>query len=153
MPRYLKDYETATIYGLCDPRSGELRYIGVTVAKLATRLSGHLTESVAHYAKDTEKKRWLNELTAAGFTPEVFSIETVQFDGHRQEEQFWIHYFRALGCRLTNQWGIHTEFLKNAWSDERRERRVFMKAYQKWLCGRQGTPALYDLFVAQYEQP
>ncbi len=99
--------ETATVahmYGLTDPRTDELRYVGFTINSLEDRLRGHLGDA----RKDKEKKKkrhvisWITQLLRFGSKPEIFLIETVPFEEWKESEIFWVAYFKSLGCRLTN---------------------------------------------------
>lgn len=85
------------IYGLADPRTGHLRYVGKTVRSLKERLAGH-TE-VRH--RKFHNARWVNSLWNKGLRPEIFLIEEVSGTGS-DEERFYIAYFRSVGCDLTN---------------------------------------------------
>jgi hypothetical protein len=96
-----KGYESVTVYGLADPRSGHLRYIGQTARPLRERLNGHLSESSLNYCP--AKGRWVRELFAAGLRPEIFAIEEgVLYALRHKEEDFWIDYFAGLGADLLN---------------------------------------------------
>lgn len=87
-----------TIYGLSDPRTGELRYVGKTTMTLRRRLNAH----VGHCTPPTDaRERWLAELLAAGLRPECFCIEEVEGDG-REEEEHYIASLRLAGCDLFN---------------------------------------------------
>lgn len=54
------------VYHLVDPRTNVVRYIGKT-ASPKSRLRAHIQE--AREAQNTEKKRWIAELMAAGLQP------------------------------------------------------------------------------------
>lgn len=84
------------IYGLSDPRDGQLRYIGQTSAP-KTRYAQHLS------LKNKDKKSlWVAELRLLGLKPEMFLIEEITSGEHLVTEQFWINYFRMLGANLLN---------------------------------------------------
>lgn len=90
------------IYGLIDPRTQELRYIGKTVLPIAKRLTNHVWN-----ARRGENKRhclsWIFELLASGGHPEYVIFEEIPIGGDWVEaEQFWIAYFRMLGADLCN---------------------------------------------------
>jgi len=88
------------IYGLVDPRDQQLRYVGKTIVSLSARFDAHL--NTARYKKrKTRTVNWLRGLLAIGLKPEIFEIERVS-SGWIETEQFWIAYFRFIGCRLTN---------------------------------------------------
>lgn len=88
------------VYGLVDPRTRELRYIGQST-NVARRVRRHLTASSMQ--GETHKNRWLRGLIAGGFKPEFFVIDNASSKEElNQAERFFIAYFRALGARLTN---------------------------------------------------
>lgn len=85
------------IYGLFDPRDGSLRYIGKTI-NLKNRLREHLMESGENPYKD----RWIGSLKTIGLCPEATILDTVDDTDWQFWEQWYVEYFRGLGCRLTN---------------------------------------------------
>jgi hypothetical protein len=89
------------IYGLIDPRDGQLRYVGKTARGLA-RPYEHGRVSILR--KDgTYKGNWIRQLHAEGLTYEVEVLEEHESPETLVDaEQFYIAYFRGLGCRLTN---------------------------------------------------
>jgi hypothetical protein len=90
------------IYGLVDPRTKELRYIGKTVLSPDRRLSTHLWRAEAQPEK-RHSMAWLLGLKRAGIRPEVFVIEEIAPGIDWVEaEQFWIAYFRMIGADLCN---------------------------------------------------
>ena len=86
------------IYGLVDPRTQQLRYVGKTGKTLAERLKQHLKDS-KH--KTDHKCRWMQSLHKAGLVPEIFEIESVSGSGD-EEEIHHIAQFRGIGCELVN---------------------------------------------------
>lgn len=62
-----------TIYGLYDPFTGELRYVGRTTQPLAQRLAGHLVFATK-YRSTAPLQIWLRELMATGFGPSIRPI-------------------------------------------------------------------------------
>lgn len=86
------------IYGLLDPESGDLRYIGKTVKTLRQRLRGHLFDSKK---KSNHRERWVNSLLSRGLEPIIEEFDAVAGDGSA-EEVACIGVAKALGCRLTN---------------------------------------------------
>lgn len=89
--------EMTKIYGLADPRSGHLRYVGKTARTLSARLRGHI--EVRH--KSFHNARWIQSLWDRGLRPDIFLIDEVQGSGS-DEERFYIAYFKSIGCALTN---------------------------------------------------
>lgn len=86
------------IYGLCDPDSHELRYVGKT-KHLRNRLTQHLNPNV----KSGEgRARWIKSLLDSGKKPEIFTLEECQENGWQEAEKFWISYLKSIGCNLVN---------------------------------------------------
>ena len=84
------------IYGLCDPRTSELRYVGAT-NNLRNRLYGHCSCKASGHSKN-----WIASLKKDRLKPDMFVIEEVPDDTWQREEIFWITYFKSIGANLTN---------------------------------------------------
>src|SRR3972149_6624196 len=85
------------IYGLDDPSTQELRYIGKTRQSLRRRLQGHLrAKEICH------RTSWINYLKTRDLKPGIFEIESVSEDDADNAEKFWISYFKFIGANLTN---------------------------------------------------
>ncbi len=106
--------ETATIYGLCDPRDGTLRYVGSTTMPLLMRLFMHCTGGT-----NPQRRAWIQGIKTDGMKPEIFEIETVPVADRDTSEMFWIHYFHSIGCQLTNAKGLRRW---NKWRDGRKKK-------------------------------
>lgn len=89
----------AIIYGLADPRTGALRYIGKTKSSIHRRKMAHIND-VRRGRVYIPRHKWISELLLLGLEPEVFEIEHTQ--DWREAEQFWIAYFKFVGCELLN---------------------------------------------------
>ena len=89
------------VYGLIDPRAGELRYVGKTERSTHVRLKRHM-----HNAREGVRSHvynWLRQLLAAGLKPEVEVLETHETaEALVEAERHFIAYFRSIGCNLTN---------------------------------------------------
>ncbi len=81
------------IYGLVDPETQELRYVGQTMIGMRRFRNGY--RAYAAYCRN-----WLKNLKSRGLTPEVVILEETA--DLNQAERNWIAFGRALGCRLTN---------------------------------------------------
>lgn len=98
------DHRINLIYGMIDPLTNELRYIGKTYLRpgltvkesLNKRLLGHLKSR-----KITYHSRWVKGLLAVKEIPEIFLIEKVGVSW-ADAEKFWISYFKTIGSKLTN---------------------------------------------------
>jgi hypothetical protein len=84
------------IYALCDPDTGEIRYVG-KANDVVVRYGKHLKDK-----EDTYKARWIRKLTANGKKPMLEILESVEMEGWQEAEKFWIRYFRFLGMELVN---------------------------------------------------
>lgn len=85
------------IYGLFDPRNKELRYIGATVCSLKKRLKDHRNDS-----NITHRTNWIKSLKELGLQPEIEQIDEVNISQWAFWENFYIDYYKSIGCRLTN---------------------------------------------------
>src|ERR1700744_2829790 len=61
-----------TVYGLYDPRNGELRYIGQTILSPNRRLSAHM--SASNLKANRHSTSWLSELKGLGLKPDLKSL-------------------------------------------------------------------------------
>lgn len=82
------------IYGLVDPTTNELRYVGQTIQKLNRRLTGHILDKNINH-----KTCWIKGLKSKGLKPEIFLIDEVD---DIKYEIFYISYFKSIGCDLLN---------------------------------------------------
>ena len=90
------------IYGLVDPRTHEVRYVGAAVNPLRRR-SEHLAE--ARSGSTTPKAVWLRELLGCGLEPEVRLLAQTTRAAWREVEQQWMGSF----SNLTNSGGSRLE--------------------------------------------
>jgi group I intron endonuclease len=90
--------ETVFIYVLIDPISNQIRYVGKTT-NIKRRVQRHINERFLH---DSYKDRWIRKLINDNFYPEIEMIDEVPKNNWGYWEQFYISYFKFLGCSLTN---------------------------------------------------
>ncbi len=92
-----------TIYGLFDPRTDELRYVGLHENdRLQVRLSKHLSRARAD-SSTRHSLNWMRQLMRYGMKPRIRSIQVVEgFENLKAAEKYWIAHLKSLGCRLTN---------------------------------------------------
>ena len=88
------------IYVLCEPRKGEIRYVGKTIGKLTRRLSSHLSE--ARSGVKNHRCNWIRSLLKRGVLPTIQMVGEVEGDGN-QEEIAWIVYGQIAGWKLVNE--------------------------------------------------
>lgn len=98
------------IYGLIDPRDGQIRYVGQSSV-------GMKRAEVLHSAKC---KSWQMSLRSQNLREEVEIIE--ETEDLNDAEMFWIAYFRMIGADLTNL-TAGGEGLKNCSEETRRKLR------------------------------
>lgn len=64
----MTDATTGTIYGLVDPRTGEVRYVGQTTKPIEARLAGHLA------APAPLVRAWIETLAVDGCVPQIMPL-------------------------------------------------------------------------------
>lgn len=89
---------TTFIYGLIDPRTNQLRYIG-KANDIQKRLYAHYKDATC---KNTYKSQWLKGLFKENKKPKVIIIEEVPKKCWQKYEKYWIEYYKNKGCKLTN---------------------------------------------------
>ena len=87
---------TTYIYGLTDPRTQQLRYVGKS-HNPTKRKRGHLKDPAR-----THKACWIRSLLKEDLAPEVIILEEVHRASWEDAEKWWIAYFRSIGADLTN---------------------------------------------------
>ena len=88
------------IYGLSDPNSNEVRYVGKAV-DLYTRIRNHYKPSRLKFK--THKNNWLNNMLINNKFANVIILEICESEKELNEcEIKWIKYYRELGYDLTN---------------------------------------------------
>src|SRR5262245_9119157 len=87
------------IYALIDPRTSEIRYVGVTQHP-QYRFQEHLT-SAAHDTPRDAREAWLRELRLAGLKPYLRILEKAPPGEANIRETWWIRYLAERGM-LTN---------------------------------------------------
>lgn len=90
------------IYGLADPETHHLRYVGKSTSGLHRPQAHSQPWAIKKYA-GTHKGSWIKGLVDRGLVPDIVIIETLDCpETLYDHERFWIKYFREMGCRLTN---------------------------------------------------
>src|SRR6266404_1076008 len=88
------------VYGLIDPRNGELRYVG-EAKNMKNRLAKHMTPS--QLIGFNHKKNWIKLLKTEGLKPEMIMLEEhPTLKSALEAEIDLVAYFKAIGCDLTN---------------------------------------------------
>jgi hypothetical protein len=89
----------AYIYGLVDPRTNQLRYVG------KTKDAYHRYYDHMRARKNSHLRNWLRQVKSCGDQPEMLIIETVTTEQWPEAERFWIAYFEYIGANLCNRHG------------------------------------------------
>jgi hypothetical protein len=104
-PQPSRSYDPPTviyIYGLVDPRTNQVRYIGASLDPWRRR-SEHLSE--ARSSSQTPKALWLRDLLCAGLEPSLTILARTTRSTWRSVEEKWI----ASYSDLTNSGGTRPE--------------------------------------------
>lgn len=108
---YLEDEnvneECAFIYGLFDPITFEIKYLGKTInPKL--RYKQHIREAVNKIGKDikSEKNKWIESILKNKLFPTMGILETTNFLSYAKAENFWITHYKKMGYNITNKLGL-----------------------------------------------
>ena len=89
--------KTYNLYYLADPITKEIRYIGITVKSLSSRLSNHIRHARA--GEKNYRANWVRKILSQGLKPIIELIEeTTDFN----RESALIAEYRAKGFRLVN---------------------------------------------------
>ena len=91
---------TKFIYTLSDPRTGELRYVGMT-AKPSRRRYQH-TQLWYQGGRKNHLANWLRLLISEGLVPDFSVIEEVADGAWQESERRWIQHYLEEGCDLVN---------------------------------------------------
>ena len=95
-----EDYQMFTIYGLVDPRTIRIHYVGVTGNHPSVRLKEHLELK----GNAPQKNAWLAELKQLELVPSIVILEHVKDKVPAYaRERAWIQAGKKLGWPLTNQ--------------------------------------------------
>lgn len=84
------------IYALCDPNTGEIRYVG-KANNPERRLTCHLCDR-----KKSHKQRWIASLKRLGLIPSIKILAEIPRQGWEWVEKAHIRKLREMGYRLTN---------------------------------------------------
>ncbi len=101
MPKMQTAVRRTAIYGLLDPETKEIRYVGRTEGSLR-----RCRERILAAAADGGATRlhcWCRRVTHKGLEPDIILLQVLPGGSDLTEaEAYWIHYWRGLGARLYN---------------------------------------------------
>jgi hypothetical protein len=113
-----------SIYALCEPDTGLVRYIGISVSPQA-RYNGHLNTTCT----SGRKVEWVKKLALLGKRPVMEILATVPEQDARQQERLLILCYRAKGYDLLNRQPYTEE-------DKRAMREAVRLSQEAYLAGR-----------------
>lgn len=94
------------IYGLIDPNTDELRYIGqssIGIRRAQKHCWAYYLKPEAKNGQHSHKQRWILKLFSELKKPNIIILETLNSkEDLNESEIFWISYYKGLGSRLTN---------------------------------------------------
>lgn len=79
------------IYGLIDPRTGLIRYVGWTKNSLKKRFTDHLSD--ARRGQNNYRCKWIRKLLSEKLVPQITVLEETDFSMGPEREMFWIAFF------------------------------------------------------------
>jgi hypothetical protein len=89
------------VYGLTDPRGGEIRYVGKSTTGMIRPAQHGFPSSLAK--ENTHKSKWIRQLQGIGMKYGIVVLEELaSVDGLYGREQAWIDHGRMQGWPLTN---------------------------------------------------
>lgn len=102
-----QDSPKSVVYGFCDPKNGQIRYVGKATKWLSIRVNGHrrsahLKDRNGQWMYRTRFYNWYRSVIKAGEEPECFVLDTVPVEKLAECERFWIETLKFLGANLTN---------------------------------------------------
>jgi len=92
--------ETTFIYGLSDPRTREIRYIG-KADRPKIRFAAHIGAAKTNREK-SYKSNWIRSLLSKGLRPVLEIIDEVKITEWQAAEAAYIAFFREEGCPMVN---------------------------------------------------
>lgn len=93
----MPDARMATIYALCDPKTGVVRYVGKTFRTPEQRLYFHVWH--AKRGAPGHKNAWIRSV---GLAPSIVVLNVVPIESAASAEMEFIAHYRGLGFDLTN---------------------------------------------------
>lgn len=87
------------VYALCEPKSGDIRYIGQTTTSLKQRLRKHISDS-RHGVTYTHC--WIKSVLNKGERPIIREVESCLIAELDNREIYYISLYKKQGLKLTN---------------------------------------------------
>jgi len=134
------------IYTLTNPISNEIFYVGQTILSLQERLSGHISQTGA---SNRDKINYIKEILNQGEKPIIKEVETIHTKCYidkasvNERENYWIKYYRSIGCTLLNIANPKNYEYQNYLSSIKKGE----TSYHYYLCGK--TAGGYEVYDEQ----
>lgn len=98
LSKFSKDGDTAYIYGLYDPETLELKYVG-KANNMLKRYKEHLREYMYYWSRKT---CWMVNLLNRDLVPIMDLIDICDFTNWDEKEKYWISHYKDSGVDLLN---------------------------------------------------
>lgn len=119
-----------SIYGLLDPITNELKYIGQTRKDLKTRLDLHWKDRHQKKYANNYHGKWMRDIEVLYKTrPSIILIESVDDKDLNDKERFWVDFHLKEGKNLTN-----TSLAEHYYKERKNRENMYKKqvyAYKK----------------------
>jgi len=94
--------ESIIIYGIVDPDTGEIGYVG-KCKQPRDRLAYHLWDALRWHCQNSGKAKWIQSIYARGKSPIIKIIYRVHERDWELAESYFIDCLPLVGHRLTNR--------------------------------------------------
>lgn len=96
----MKGEKMSNIYGMKDPNSDSVEYVGRTESALKVRLAAHIAE--ANQGGKSKKCVWIRELVGRNQKPTIWLIEVCEKKNRVERERYWIKYYKLTSADNRN---------------------------------------------------
>lgn len=118
------------LYCLVDPRTSKPFYVGITVCRLNSRLSGHIAEIKAYQGRHrSEKQEFLREMVESGVRPTIQLLRQVSLNETDFYEFFFYEMFIKQGYKMY-QWPPSQDYKRKNTAYKNNERQVVVRNMQ-----------------------
>lgn len=114
------------IYGLRDPRTQEIRYIGCSIDPYLRLRSHTHGGNLLFVGTGPKRKVWIKTLVDSGLRPTVAILDRVRAQHRFECETFWIKHYQKLGTSLLN---TITNSQRETFLDDRARVIAFVSSY------------------------
>ena len=97
----MTESETTFIYGLVDPITNKVRYVGKSINP-KRRLYFHVREAQGNQLENSHKLNWIRKLLSQELCPTLKILQECAVDDWQKAEKYWISKYRKDKLGLTN---------------------------------------------------